>query len=154
MYCAAADLHPLVNNTAKHGFITDALAYHPRTSLSEAREDTTYLCLYCELQASPESRNRESHVYHYQAPIFPSDLKHKFEQAQQAAKLQTPTLSSTATPEINTVPSNTNQSANNAKKKFNIVVYGIPECPQSTNRQIRAKKELENVIEALSKKKH
>ena len=53
-----------------------------------------------------------------------SDLKHKFEQTQQAAKLQTSTLSSTATPETNTVPSNTNQSANNAEKKFNIVVYG------------------------------
>jgi len=32
-------------------------------------------------------------------------------------------------------------------KKFSIVVYGIPECPQNTNRQARAKKELVHVIE-------
>ncbi|XP_065886047.1 uncharacterized protein [Dysidea avara] len=40
---------------------------------------------------------------------------------------------------------------NNAERKFNVVVYGIPECPQKTNRQLRTKQDLENVIDAMSK---
>jgi len=33
---------------------------------------------------------------------------------------------------------------------FNLVVYGIDECSQKTNRQLRTKQDLENAIEALS----
>ena len=141
-----------VKDTAKRGFIADVLAYHPRTSLYLVRPEKIphTFCLYSELQAQKAKIEKlMSTITKLQSSL--SDLQHKFEQTQQAAKLQIPTLSSTATPETNTVPSITNQSANNAEKKFNIVVYGIPECPQNTNRQIRAKKEVDNVIEALSK---
>jgi len=30
-------------------------------------------------------------------------------------------------------------------------VYGIPECPQKTNRQLRTKQDMENAINAISK---
>ena len=78
-----------------------------------------------------------------------SELKRKldsFQQtAQQTSKPQPLLLSNTASKGTNSV-----QSASDAEKKFNIVVYEIPECPQNTNRQTRLKKELETVIEVLS----
>ena len=40
---------------------------------------------------------------------------------------------------------------NNAERKFHVVVYDIPECPQKTNHQLRTKQDLENVIDAMSK---
>ena len=76
-----------------------------------------------------------------------SELNRKldsFQQTQQTSKPQA-LLSNTASKGTTSV-----QSASDAEKKFNIVVYGIPECPQNTNRQARVKKELKAVIEALS----
>jgi len=42
------------------------------------------------------------------------------------------------------------ERANNTERKFNLVVYGIDECSQKTNHQLRAKQDLENAIKALS----
>ena len=117
--------------------------------LSEAGEDQTFFCLYCELQAhKSEIENLMSSITELQTHLF--ELKRKLEATQQASskqpeKTHAPLPSTSATKEIHS------QRANNTDRKFNLVVYGIPECSQKTNRQLQTKQNLENVIEALSK---
>jgi len=42
------------------------------------------------------------------------------------------------------------QNTSNDERKFNIVLYGIAENPQNTNRQVCMKKDMGNIMEALS----
>ena len=118
--------------------------------LDEAGEDQTFFCLYCELQAhKAEIENLMSTITELQTCLF--DLKRKLDatqQLQQISKSQTSVPSNTTAKETHEI---LNQSMNNAERKFNVVVYGIPECPQKTNRQLRTKQDLENVIDAMSK---
>ena len=118
--------------------------------LGEAGEDQTFFCLYCELQAhKAEIENLMSTITELQTCLF--DLKRKLDatqQLQQTSKSQTSVPSNTTAKETHEI---LNQSMNNAERKFNVVVYGIPECPQKTNRQLRTKQDLENVIDAMSK---
>ena len=121
------------------------------TTLSEAGDEQTFFCIYCELQAhKAEIESLQSSITELQTSLF--DLKRKFDavkQARQPSKPQAPLPSTSAGKESS---ENRNQSVSSGnEKKFNIVVYGIPECPQKTNRQSRFKKELEHAIEALSK---
>ena len=120
------------------------------TVLSEAGEDQTFFCLYCELQAhKAEIENLMSTITELQTSLF--ELKRKLDAAQQiqpASKSQ-PSLPSGSTAK-QTFGIQT-QSTNNAERKFNVVVYGIPECPQKTNRQLRTKQDMENAIDAISK---
>jgi len=120
--------------------------------LSEAGENQTFFCMYCELQAhKSEIENLMSSITELQTQLF--ELKRKLEATQQApskqpSKAHTPLPSTSATKEMHEIYS---QRASNTERKFNLVVYGIPECSQKTNRQLRTKQDLENVIEALSK---
>jgi len=118
------------------------------TVLSNAGDSHTYFCLYCELQAQKaEIDNLMETITQLQTSL--SELKRKLESSQQTQTTSKSIPSSTTAIVLNSAQSSLNQS--NAEKKFNIVVYGIPESPKNTNRQLRIKKDMENVIEALLK---
>ena len=120
-------------------------------TLSEAGDDQTFFCLCCELQAhKAEIENLMSSFTELQKQLF--DLKRKLEAIQAPAterpsRSRAPMSFTSATKVAHELHS---ERANNTERKFNLVVYGIDECSQKTNRQLRTKQDLENAIEALS----
>lgn len=105
--------------------------------LSEAGDDQTFVCLYCELQAhKAELENLMSSFTELQKQLF--DLKRKLEAIQAPATEQpsrpcAPMSFTSATKVAHELHS---ERANNTERKFNLVVYGIDECSQKTNRQL------------------
>ena len=90
-------------------------------ALSDSGEDHTYFCLYCELHAQKaEMENLMSTITQLQTTL--SELKRKLDSLRQTAlqtsKPQALLLSNTSSKGTNSV-----QSASDAEKKFNIVVY-------------------------------
>ena len=120
--------------------------------LSKAGDDQTFFCLYCELQAhKAEIENLMSFFTELQKQLF--DLKRKLEAIQAPATEQLPSrprapMSFTSAAKV--AHELHSERANNTERKFNFVVYGIDECSQKTNRQLRTKRDLDNAIEALS----
>jgi len=75
-----------------------------------------------------------------------NDLKNKLQFSPTSQPSQVPQASLTrATGKA----SSNYQNIRNDERKFNIVPYGIAENPQNTNRQVRMKKDMENIMEAL-----
>ena len=77
-----------------------------------------------------------------------NDLKHKLDlvnQPQQASTSQT-----VHAPVVDEISNTVCQNATDIERKFNIIVYGLAENPQNTNRQLIMKKDMENVMEPLS----
>ena len=120
-------------------------------TLREAGDDQTFFCLYCELQAhKAEIENLISSFTELQKQLF--DLKRKLEAIQapateQSSRSRAPMSFTSATKVAHKLHS---ERANNTERKFNLVIYGIDECSQKTNRQLRMKRDLENAIEELS----
>jgi len=123
------------------------------TILNNTADDHTYFCLYCELQAQKaEIENLMETITQLQISL--SELKRKLDSSQQIqlmskSSVSIPSDTTTTTTVLNSAKSGLNQT--NAEKQFNVVVYGISESPKNTNHQLRIKKDMENIIEALSK---
>ena len=114
--------------------------------LRDAGEEYTFFCLYCEIQAQKaEIDSLMSTITTFQTSL--NDLKRKLDLVNQPQQTSTQTVRA---PVVDKVSNTVYQNATNIDRKFNIVVYGVAENPQNTNRQLRMKKDMENVMEALS----
>ena len=120
----------------------DALVHRRCTGLSatnfatlrDAGEEHTFYCLYCEIQAQKaEINSLISTITILQTSL--NDLK--LDLVNQPQQTSTQTIRA---PVVDKVSNTVYQNTTNIDRKFNIVVYGVAENPQNTNRQLRIKK--------------
>jgi len=116
----------------------------------DAGEEQTFFCMYCEIQAQKvEIENLMSSITVLQTNL--NDLRRKLELVTQPPQASTSQPAHTSNvPTASNIPSSAYPSTTNNERKFNIVVYGVAENPQNTNRKQRMKNDMEKVMEALS----
>ena len=72
-------------------------------------------------------------------------------QVTQQVPASAPVINKSSQPLQQSTKKSTNATSTAHDRKYNIILYGLQECPKGTNRSLRTKKELEKVTEVLSK---
>ena len=121
-----------------------------------SKSDDPYFCVYCTL----EIKNKEISALKEQIKVLTSKLN-----AQSSYQPQ-PSNQTEMVQSLNHTTNNRGSSASSSSipvnidrrkapplsldKKFNVVMYGISECPQNTSRQTRQLTDLENILKVFS----